>query len=926
MKSTRLIPAILWLGLSLFVPAAVGAQETSSQEVTDQEITDQDVIVQDVDTGEVGADACVALTPGDPFQRYITIYNDSPVTVWPVMRSNIGNNCKDFRPANVNGLLQDQWRIHINKFTKGGGIPKDQSVTVAVPKCWPCATGGFYDAARMFVFLVNVEKFEGLIAPQPYNQVAAKTNPLNFSVNPTLPQPPRICVADPGKENEPDPCWIGTANTDYPLDAPVQLVEYTIESQNAAGTKNANTNDTTGVPIVDFDVSYVDSIFLPMAISVDNGSVQYMGSSLDYQTFKDRAKTFLKDGNWRMWNAYSPLYFNNEGQPGSTVFNSLLLETDPKPPVLIPSAAQTLQSLTGTSPFFAAAKIPKNAKDEFAYSTVCNDRKDHGGSGQFNLRCSETKAGDSPLVGDCCPSVNGVLGCCDYDKFILEGITRTYTPKSDNPLDAGLGTFKYVSEVQNDLVTRFGRWLDGTIACNLFPTPPSSNPPGPSGSLVAPVAAELQNEFCLKFKRTVRFVREAFKSDDEGRAKPICGPLARAGGQPYEECLLRLIIGYAIDPDQKTKFDNGCKSCNLPANRNTSPCNAFCSQEKLLNESVQALMRGVPWTATGGEAACGKCPNVPDNAGTCGPPRTGVDTVNQPLADCVFFDPNVSFPADARLYHIDKFLHYWPAYDSYYNLNPYARVVHCGPGAADACVTDPDGLQARGTYSFSIDDFYGNFGAPGSNLIVDVGSTKRLRNPEAFDPYKQYFVGVGLGWHHVWLCRDEQTRQGGRRFDIPIDPATGKGKGMGIPLSFYLPQADANGNPVRRDPCVVEIFARADESQSYKKFKVTETTTVEQATGRRYLVHDTLTGKDHHVVGLAGVQPDRLPLEDDPYCLINSTQDIRTGDSGACKGKVVPVGRGSRDGYSNVVENCARTDNLCGRPQKDLVVGDNPLR
>ena len=87
---------------------------------------------------------------------------------------------------------------------------------------------------------------------------------------------------------------------------------------------------------------------------------------------------------------------------------------------------------------------------------------------------------------------------------------------------------------------------------------------------------------------------------------------------------------------------------------------------------------------------------------------------------------------------------FWPPYDSPYNLNPYARVIH-----------DKDGLDAPGAYSFSIDDFYGNFGGPGSNLLIVVGNSnyplpnKKLPNPEPYDPYTQYHVAVGAGWRHA---------------------------------------------------------------------------------------------------------------------------------------------------------------------------------
>ncbi len=64
-------------------------------------------------------------------------------------------------------------------------------------------------------------------------------------------------------------CWVGSAKADYGHDAPGQLLEYTIVSQNPAdGAKFPNPNDTRGIPFIDFDVSYVDDAYLPVTMAL----------------------------------------------------------------------------------------------------------------------------------------------------------------------------------------------------------------------------------------------------------------------------------------------------------------------------------------------------------------------------------------------------------------------------------------------------------------------------------------------------------------------------------------------------------------------------------------------------------------------------------------------------------------------------------
>jgi hypothetical protein len=864
MKLTRLVSAVVWLSVSM--PAMVTAQDATEQPTPLQALEETLQQITEEPRAEVGV-----CDPGDDqFQRRLIFYNDSPVRVWPVIESPITDNCKDSRPGQVDGFSQDNWRLHVNATTKGAGIGPGEQVTVALPKCWPCGGGGFYKAVRLYVLLASAELLENKLVGR--GDLTQKTNPYSAGLA------KRICGTGPA----PDPCWTGSSHAGYALDSPFQLVEYTIISQKA-GDPLPNANDPSGISVIDFDVSYVDNAYLPISMSIDDGSTQFMGSSAQYVDFKTRLKNFSEQAPWVSWGAYSTLNFNN--QAGSTAFFDILTATDPNPPRSIPSAAQALQSINDRSIYF-------DAKADPGYPTICNDRLDHGGQGKYNLQCSELL----PNEGQCCPGVNGIQSCCDQSNFIVDKVHREYRPKSDNPVDKGNGTFRLFSDVQTDLTRRFTKWK--------FNSPPSCSTAPPSTGGV--VASELEVEFCTMFKRTVHYVWQAFIDQDNGRTTPICKASETRDSNAYQECVLRLIIGYAIDETAKKKFDGQCKECIKDPQAGLCP--TVCADEQLLNESVQALMRGVPWTSVAGQAACKTCPNVPPDANQCSRAQ---------LAACVWADPNLKFTTDSRVYQFDKFLHFWPPPSSVYNLNPYARVIHCGP-EADAKCQDVNGLDSPGTYSFSIDDFYGNFGAPGSGVIINIGDTKRLKNPEPNDPYNQYFVALAAGWHHLWLCRDANNP--GRRVDVNVDANTGKGGPFNTRFSFYQPDRTQPDGPGKRvDPCVVEIYAGENETRNFVKFKLTE---------RTYDVRDTLTGRTHRVKTLAGPIADRgqSDFDNDFFCSQSGNHDPQAMlDQKICLTKLAAVGRGNRDAYSNVVEDCPNNAiNECGRPQTSLIIVSPP--
>ncbi len=259
----------------------------------------------------------------------------------------------------------------------------------------------------------------------------------------------------------------------------------------------------------------------------------------------------------------------------------------------------------------------------------------------------------------------------------------------------------------------------------------------------------------------------------------------------------------------------------------------MCLVDIQRNESVQGLMRGVPWTPVDDAETCKECqgPNCPKK--------------------CIF--PEKALPPGNRLWHRDGFLHFWPPYASPYNLNPYARFVH----------NKDTGLDAPGAYSFSIDDFYGNFGGPGSTLIIEVGGTDHMPNQEPFNPYKQYSVAWGTGWHHARVCNR-------------LIPDASKVRN--VPTPFWQ-----DGKPI--ESCDITLYATEAETGPtalFARYQIKEV---------KYTVTDTYTGLTHEVAGLSGIYAARLgtPQEiPNEFCVKNSTQ-FPPGNA-PCNGNLTSAG------------------------------------
>src|SRR5262245_8949443 len=178
----------------------------------------------------------------DPYQRYIIFYNELDFPIYPVIQAPNASNCNTIDPGRF--PKESLLRIIVNDARgKGQGIAPKQAnvpgkVRVNIPKDQPCKKpggneGGFYDAARIFIFTASVEELEARLAKLQ----AGKTV-----------QTKDIPGLSPGDNLGTCPDYqVGQADLDYGHDAPAQLLEYTIISQIDGAKSPLNQNDPRGI-------------------------------------------------------------------------------------------------------------------------------------------------------------------------------------------------------------------------------------------------------------------------------------------------------------------------------------------------------------------------------------------------------------------------------------------------------------------------------------------------------------------------------------------------------------------------------------------------------------------------------------------------------------------------------------------------------
>jgi hypothetical protein len=494
-------------------------------------------------------------------------------------------------------------RIIVNDGIRGAGIPTGQTVTVTLPKAQHC----WYNAVRIYLFSVNLSTFETRI-PQPDRTVPDRAT-----------WTPPLCRGQA--------CWTGTAAAQYPVDAPAQLFEYTVISQNpATGLAFPNPNNVQGIPLVDIDLSYVDSGYLPVAVNLDDGgATAYMGTSLPYAEFNKRTAAFLNltDGRGRpTWSEYAAYTAANWPY---NVFKDLVSDTG---------------HIIGRDVVGDVRIIPPNI---YPPASVLYAPPYVG-----PRQCSAVPM-CSTLAGNCCPTnpPNSILlACCDAPfPYLISNTTKQMGAVDNRSVDA--------------LVARWTNWVRNDPCANL----PAIDS-WPSNDQVFDKAS-----FCSAFKQSVMFAWNIFYNsqnqvDNRGMPIPNTGCINYTGAA-RDKCAIDAIVAFkSVDKD-------------------------------VLNETVQALLRSVPYGAVG-----------------------------------------------QTRWSFDKFILNWAPYNSVFNLFPYVRMVHNGT----------EGVDAPGAYAFSIDDRFGNYQSRASGFIIDVGGSTKLLNRDPYDFWEQYRVAFARDWDHATVC------------------------------------------------------------------------------------------------------------------------------------------------------------------------------
>ena len=257
--------------------------------------------------------------------KTITIKNNTPFTVYPILRD--GNEAETTENSGV-GLYDPydpvgtEYRGYVgyqgtdNRYYFG--LQRGQTITLRVPLV-------FWNGARM-----------GIVTDGRYlTPAAGNPNPLHYD-----PNSQRVIVtaepANPGDHTPPNPrthgviLWYRSQLVAPALDSPDQLLEWTIRDQKYLSNPQINARTKNLIPssekvtLINYDVSYVDNMFLPVAMEAldvpvpapptpfnqNRGPYGWIGSTNTPEDLQTRIKAFTAPNN-----ALLGTYFGTNGWP-----------------------------------------------------------------------------------------------------------------------------------------------------------------------------------------------------------------------------------------------------------------------------------------------------------------------------------------------------------------------------------------------------------------------------------------------------------------------------------------------------------------------------------------------------------------------------------------------------------------------------------
>jgi hypothetical protein len=431
----------------------------------------------------------------DPFRRCIVFKNELPFTVWPVLEA----------PLNANGIPgSDVAELFVNKGGVGKGLPTGQEVKLYVPKNGE-TDHHWYQAARIFIFTVEPNQLLKLIHdPQ--------TTPFSDGKAPKYDP----CPGEPAGS-----CWAGRMKSSFSNDAPAQLAEFSTISKDWSRSNEASgqphrddgvwddEDNPKGAPFIDYDVSYVDHVYLPLTITLDDGgATRYTGTEMGYDAgFSASMDSFTRNSSagWQIYAAYSS---DNWGEHNLITRAG---ESEAQRLLRFPSGSMLIDGVL--HPDLSSLFVPWAKKGTSASCKADAWPECHN------------------LAGDCCPNGSMMLGCCGLTNYMVDGTSKVGGKAWNKSLDA--------------IWARWNKWVnvDGNSKSpcndiNSIASWPSDKP-------------EFDKQgFCDQFQASVKYLWGVFENSKD--VQNLCSKF-KSDKQSYNYCIMSYVVGYKVPKGDKEK-------------------------------------------------------------------------------------------------------------------------------------------------------------------------------------------------------------------------------------------------------------------------------------------------------------------------------------------------------------------------------------
>ncbi len=247
-------------------------------------------------------------TPAPPVKT-ITLTNNTAQTIYPILR--------DANTGKIDGIFYDPKDPHNQEFrgyvgyTQNGvnyiGLPANTTIQINVPLV-------FWDGANVYIATDGRDIIPATsTAPNPFEYDPASVRVVEDA--PSAGSGLVMWYTVPGK----------LANTPTP-DAPAQLTEFTIRDEYL---KRFGVPDSQTIKLINYDVSYVDSNLLSVAmeatqVPVPNTDVKadygWIGATLDQATLQKEVANFVQNAGNELGTYFDgkgwPSYYNPAPSPG----------------------------------------------------------------------------------------------------------------------------------------------------------------------------------------------------------------------------------------------------------------------------------------------------------------------------------------------------------------------------------------------------------------------------------------------------------------------------------------------------------------------------------------------------------------------------------------------------------------------------------